>query len=308
MLRLDRTEAAILRHLKALGSPLFDVAGLWPDERIQNRRWDRETVLKSADLLRAWNAQGAAIYVRPSAPLGVVLLDDVSRTMIQKMTESGFPAAAVVETSPDNYQVWLKLIENREQKPLDTRLISRAVRLLVDRFGADPGSADWRHFGRLGGFTNRKPEYRQKDGRFPYVLVHEATGVVAPAGRDHLIAARNELENASKTASTHPEDDNPALNGQKQQKGPLESYQRRKAGILARNQNKTWVHSPDQSRLDFMIACEMLQAGWSDSAVCEVLSGRPGLSEKHRIQDYVGRTVRAARKRLFPDPTDGEET
>ena len=77
---MDRTSSAILRQLKALGpaSTLFDVAGLWSDEKIKTRQWDRETVLRSVAALRAWNTQGAAIYVRPALPLGVVLLDDVT--------------------------------------------------------------------------------------------------------------------------------------------------------------------------------------------------------------------------------------
>jgi hypothetical protein len=41
----------------------------------------------------------------------------------------------------------------------------------VDRFRGDPGAADWRHFGRLAGFTNRKPAYAGRDGLFPFVRI-----------------------------------------------------------------------------------------------------------------------------------------
>ncbi len=36
---------------------------------------------------------------------------------------------------------------------------------------------DWRHFGRLAGFTNRKPKYQQDNGHFPFVKLREATGI-----------------------------------------------------------------------------------------------------------------------------------
>jgi nucleoid DNA-binding protein len=39
-------------------------------------------------------------------------------------------------------------------------------------------SADWRHFGRLAGFTNPKPERRMASGRQPFARLVEANGQV----------------------------------------------------------------------------------------------------------------------------------
>jgi RepB DNA-primase from phage plasmid len=39
---------------------------------------------------------------------------------------------------------------------LEAAMSTRAAKALVERFGVDPSSADWRHFGRLAGFTNSK--------------------------------------------------------------------------------------------------------------------------------------------------------
>jgi hypothetical protein len=47
---------------------------------------------------------------------------------------------------------------------------------LATRFDGDLGAADWPHFGRLAGFTNRKPKYAMEDGRFPFVRVIEHSG------------------------------------------------------------------------------------------------------------------------------------
>ncbi|PYT22260.1 MAG: hypothetical protein DMG58_30520 [Acidobacteria bacterium] len=54
----------------------------------------------------------------------------------------------VVETSPSNFQAWLK-----HPEPLDKQLSTAAARTLAERFGGDVGAADWRHFGRLSGFA-----------------------------------------------------------------------------------------------------------------------------------------------------------
>ncbi|MCP4406807.1 MAG: hypothetical protein GY807_03435 [Gammaproteobacteria bacterium] len=309
-MKMDRTSAAILRQLKALGpaSTIFDVAGLWPDGSIKTRQWQCETVIRSVAALRAWNTQGAAIYVRPAVPVGVILLDDVSRATVEAMTAAGFPPACVVETSPGNLQVWVKLIENKERKPLETRLVSRAVRLLAERFGADPGSADWRHFGRLGGLTNRKPDYQQESGLFPFVKVHEATGVVAPAGRRHLIAARRQLEKQDRQPVTGRSAGSAVMASElitevpAEGSEPLGTYQQRRAAILTRNKDKPWSASPNGNIIDLWIAIEMVAAGWSDGAVCEVIMQRPGITEKHRVLDYLGRTLHKAKERLFPAP------
>ncbi|MFN7923553.1 MAG: DNA-primase RepB domain-containing protein [Bryobacteraceae bacterium] len=49
-----------------------------------------------------------------------------------------------------------------------------AARVLAERWGGDMSSADWRHFGRLAGFTNRKPKHVRADGQFPFVRIVEA--------------------------------------------------------------------------------------------------------------------------------------
>ena len=44
---------------------------------------------------------------------------------------------------------------------------------MAARYGGDPNSIDWRHFGRLAGFTNRKPQYVDKAERYPFVKIDE---------------------------------------------------------------------------------------------------------------------------------------
>ncbi len=68
---------------------------------------------------------------------------------------------------------WLKHAET-----LDEAASTRAAKLLAERYGGDPGSADWRHFGRLAGFTNPKPSRRLASGLQPFARLLEASGQI----------------------------------------------------------------------------------------------------------------------------------
>jgi hypothetical protein len=58
----------------------------------------------------------------------------------------------------------------------------------------DPGAADWRHFGRLAGFTNRKPKHERTDGLYPYVqILDQQAGLVYPHASGFLEGIRGRL-------------------------------------------------------------------------------------------------------------------
>jgi hypothetical protein len=70
-----------------------------------------------------------------------------------------------------------------------------AAKILAERFGGDPNSADWRHFGRLAGFTNPKPQYRLPNGLFPYSQLKFALskGVIYPKTHEVLSEVEDRL-------------------------------------------------------------------------------------------------------------------
>ena len=124
--------------------------------------------------LRHQNRDGRNIYIRPRGEHNLSLVDDLTRDAVAAMKRAGFSPAAVIETSPGNFQAWLKHPEQ-----LSKELGTAAARKLAERFGGDPGAADWRHFGRLAGFTNRKRAYRNAEtGLHPFVKLIEASGTV----------------------------------------------------------------------------------------------------------------------------------
>ncbi|MDJ0842242.1 MAG: DNA-primase RepB domain-containing protein [Acidobacteriota bacterium] len=76
----------------------------------------RQTVFKPANLLSALsllkhvNARGHHIYIRPAGPHGLILPDDLARDALGTLKQDGLPPAAVIETSPGNYQAWIKFL------------------------------------------------------------------------------------------------------------------------------------------------------------------------------------------------------
>src|ERR1700687_5107758 len=123
--------------------------------------------------LRHENPKGAHIYVRPAGLHALSLIDDLSAEAIERMKAEGFEPAVVVETSPNNFQSWLN-----HGQVLEAALSTRAAKVLVERFGGDPSSADWRHFGRLAGFTNPKRERQLPSGMRPFARLRSPTGRV----------------------------------------------------------------------------------------------------------------------------------
>ncbi len=168
----DRSELAVRKMLDAVPSPTYDI-GVQHHTGAMNTQVNMpgELVLSRLRFLKARNAGGCNIYIRPSGSTLYTLLDDLSRSSIDRMKKEGYGPCALVETSPANFQVWL-----RHSSELPKALATLAAKILSQRYGADLNAAGWLRFGRLAGFTNRKPKHRRTDGQFPFVLLHEAQG------------------------------------------------------------------------------------------------------------------------------------
>jgi hypothetical protein len=159
--------------LGALDAPAYDL-GILSDRGMLPglSNLPAEGVLSRLPLLKAHNARGAHIYIRPAGEHRFTVLDDLNSESVSRLAGDGFEPCAVVETSLGNFQTWLKH-DGVYPAPLSTFVAQN----LAKRYKADPSAADWRRFGRLPGFTNCKPKYRKDNGLFPYVLLRSATGV-----------------------------------------------------------------------------------------------------------------------------------
>lgn len=146
------TRTAVRNQLAAMAGDRFDIGVLLANEQMLLREnWSVNRIESALNWLRQENARGAHIFVRPHGVHQINLIDDLSDDAISWMRKCGFQPALVIETSPRNFQAWLN-----HGRILDCELSTQAARELVRRFGGDPSSADWRHFGRLAGIHESK--------------------------------------------------------------------------------------------------------------------------------------------------------
>ena len=109
----DKTTGAVRQQIAAMGSELFEVGLYDPDPGASEpimipRIWDSETIVKSVAWLRHQNSEGRNIYIRPKGEHYLSMVDDLTKDAVATMRQAGFNPALVVETSPGNYQAWLR--------------------------------------------------------------------------------------------------------------------------------------------------------------------------------------------------------
>jgi hypothetical protein len=200
-----------------------------------------------------------------------------------------------VETSPGNFQAWLKLAD---QLPAEVR--GRAARELAAEYGGDPNSADGRHYGRLAGFTNQKPKHT-RDGRQPYVLAHDCPGQAARGAPELLrgIDDRMDREAATSERETRLE----ALRASQPVPGardPVVEYRNQAKRLLER-----YGAGADLSRIDWMIAQDMAKSERFGQAGIEraLREASPNIETRKagHLDDYAKRTAARAWSEQSPE-------
>jgi hypothetical protein len=290
----DRSYLAARRQLQAMGVDTFEVGIRDQAGRMLVRTWSTAKVLESLPWLKRENAKGADVYVRPAgeANAGLVLVDDLNRGALARMKADGLAPAAVTETSPDNFQAWVRV----HDKPIPPEVATEVAADLASRYGGDPNSADWRHFGRLAGLTNAKPKHKDERGRSPYVLAHESPGKLAEMAPELLKTAQERVFQAEATLESKKRLE--ALAGFKPlgygwMSDPVHEYKRQAQQLLERYGSRT-----DYSKLDWMIATDMAKSGrFSAEGIAQAIEQHsPEVSTRKagHVHDYARRTAEKA--------------
>jgi len=181
----------VRRQLAAMGCDRYEIGVRDPARGMLTREGSADEIVAGIGWLKAMNAQGNDISVRPAGSSGLVLVDDLSARALKELARDGLTPAAVTETSAENYQAWIRVSDG----PLLPEIATEAARAVAARYGGDPNCADWRQYGRLAGFTNQKPEHTRADGQQPAVRLTAAWGGDAPAAaRDVLGKAQERFE------------------------------------------------------------------------------------------------------------------
>jgi len=265
------------------------------------RRWTASQLLDPATVrfLRIRNRQGYDVYFRPYAGdlnAGYILLD-LDRPLpgvIAALRAQGHAPSVVVQTSPGRMQAWIRV----SNQPLPTALATRIAKRLAQLYAADLASADWRHVGRLAGFTNRKPQRCQGDGLPPWVKLIYACGCLARGGAAWI--ERIAAEPPAAAPARSPSAERPASGLVSHTALDSTAMRTLYQACLTRLRILERYPSPDWSIADKWVARELLQTGTPTATVAAVLChGSPGFPRRHADpEDYLRRTISCAARQI----------
>ena len=301
------TSQAIHRQLAAMPYELYLIRlihGLtqrpFPGERL----WTADQLMHLATIrfLRARNREGCDIYIHPhtqdhNAGYILVDLDHAEPTVVAAMRAHGHEPCVVLQTSPGHLQAWVQV----SSTPLPPDIATAIGRHLALTYGGDRASTDWRHLGRLAGFTNQKPQRRTRDGYAPWVKVVYAQLGLARHARELLQSAA-----ASVSESAPPTHLGLCLDHVLcSQPGAASAITVTQATAIY----QTWMHRwqiaerfapPDWSIVDLWIARALLAQGRPPDQVQSIVRlGSPHFPRRHtNPDDYLRRTL--ARAFSFP--------
>ena len=300
------TAQAIGRQLAAMPHELYLVRLIhyltkrpFPGERLWTAGQLRN--LATIRFLRARNREGCDVYVQPysqdhNAGYILVDLDRAEPTVLSAMAAHGHQPCMVLQTSPGHLQAWVHV----SATPLPPGIATAIGKHLARTYGGDRASTDWRHLGRLAGFTNQKPQ-RRTGGYPPWVKVVYTCPGLARCAADLLRSAEAPPSLPTSTS------DRPDHTPDPQMSSPAVIPATQAAAIY-----RTWMQrwhiaerfvTPDWSIVDLWVARALLAQAMSPEQVQTILRlGSPQFPRRHTDpEDYLRRTV----ARAFPFPAPG---
>jgi hypothetical protein len=266
----------------------------FPGERL----WTATQLVGAATIrfLRIRNGEGCDVYIQPYAGnqnAGYILvdLDRADPMVVEGMRANGHDPCVVLQTSPGHLQAWVRL----STAPLEPAVATAAGKHLARLYGGDLASTDWRHLGRLAGFTNQKPARRTPDRYAPWVkLVHARVGL-APRAEGLLQSIR---QYAQPSAARFTIDSTATALGP-----PTGTDE---ATTIYRSCMQRWhilerFPQPDWSIVDLWVARYLLAQGKPAGQIQDILRlASPHFPRRHGDpDDYLRRTVARA---AFPSP------
>lgn len=309
------TQQAVRRQLAAMPNELYLIRLIHSIKRTPapgQRLWTAQelTCDRVVRFLRANNSQGFNVYLWPydeGRNAGYIFLDlDHPRPhILEDMRIHGHEPCVVLETSPGHLQAWVRV----STMPLEPALATMLGRFFAERYGGDPASIDWRHLGRLAGFSNFKPAICALTGIAPAVHIIHAEPVLASAAEKTLDAAQEFLALYAKrrppidsATSSAPElGAAPPPHTGITPEGAAAVYQR----CLQRWRILQRFPQPDWSIVDLWLATKLLAQHTPPAQVREILRlGSPDFPRDHGDpEDYLRRTLeRAALAPSSPRP------
>lgn len=289
----------MFEQMAALGCQRWEI-GIRSEatDRMMNRHdLTTEQVMGIAKWLQRRNCMGEHIYIRPAQDDGLFLLDDLSAEGLDRLRRE-LPPSAVVETSPGNWQAWVRL----SNRPLEKDHHHEVAVLLAKRYGADEAAATQRRYGRLAGFTNPKEKHKTAqapNGPFSRLdrttvsrMVPERAGEALEAARRLMEIRQSEKEARRREEVLEKARKRPASSTDRLLAGRMDPTQRFIAGIAEVERHTAGKF--DWSRADYGVAVAMLGEGYRKEEVkAAILTVSTGVERRHRadFDAYAQKTV-----------------
>ena len=295
---------AIRRQLAAMPNDLYLIRLIhsWTHRAFPGERlWTAAQLLDSETIgfLRVRNREGWDVHMQPHARnqnAGYILvdLDHADAPVVEQMRRNGHHPCLVLETSPGHLQAWVQVSMAAVEPCIATTV---ALQLAHD-YGGDPASADWRHVGRLAGFTNQKLSRRSLAGYGPWVrIVHAKAGLAPQAGALVESAMQRGRPLWLTTDSSHPSQSGiPSIDPHAAPAITLDQATAIYQDCMQRWPTGQRFSPPDWSIVDLWVARHLLSQGMPAPEVQAVLQlGSPQFPRRHgNPQDYLRGTVARA--------------
>ena len=287
---------AFLEYAKAVNADRYRVTAIKMDEDGSRKVFildkkdgqsmaftPEELIQKMPEILKL-QKRGENIYYTPlSEDKHHILIDDVSPENVVRLQKDGYKPAAIIESSPRNFQCVLTIPKFGGE--FDRQIANQLAAMLNNKYG-DPKLSGAIHPHRAPGFANRKPKHRQKDGSYPLSLLRFAVQQIC---KKALVEARK-LEQAfmAKMKQRQKTVFAPSV-----QTSPQTAYFAHYENIRAH------LTIEDFSRVDAMIALRMRANGHSPEAVLAAIrdcapSIRTGMEKRRNWPAYAERTMNYA--------------
>ena len=238
--------------------------------------------------------RGENLYYTPlSDKKHHILIDDMNREKLERLIKDGYQPAAVLESSPGNYQAIITV--PKLGTPHDKDVGNRLSDALNREYG-DPKLSGAIHPHRAPGYENRKPKHQREDGSYPEVrlLKAERRECVKALALSSQIDAEYQRQAALKAQQPERSRAKPALELAAASGSAIDAYQRHYRDVLKRQRGG----EVDLSRVDSMIAVRMRVTGHDQAAIeGAIRQCAPATRQKDEGRDwndYAQRTARYA--------------
>ena len=238
--------------------------------------------------------RGENLYYTPlSDKKHHILIDDMNREKLERLIRDGYQPAAVLESSPGNYQAIITVpkLGTAHDKDVGNRLSDA-----LNREYGDPKLSGAIHPHRAPGYENRKPKHQREDGSYPEVrlLKVERRECVKALALSSQIDAEYQRQAALKAQQPERSKAKPALELAAASGSAIDAYQRHYRDVIKRQRGG----EVDLSRVDSMIAVRMRVTGHDQAAIeGAIRQCAPATRQKDEGRDwndYAQRTARYA--------------